>query len=240
MTVLVFGAGGGVGAASARALHKRGLTVHLAARDRSAVAPLAEELGAEISTCDVLVDADLERTVAEAAGDDGLTGLVFAVGSIVLAPLAKAARSGYREAFELNVVSAAQAMRYGAPSLKKAGGAAVLFSSVAAGQGFANHAVISAAKAGVEGLSRALAAELAPQVRVNVIAPSLLGTKMAQAMTSNEKVAEGIAKSHPLPRLGRAEDAASLAAFLISEEASWITGQVFNVDGGRSTLRIRG
>ena len=88
-------------------------------------------------------------------------------------------------------------------------------------------------------MTLALAAELAPKVRVNAIAPSLTRTSLAQGLVSNETVANGIAQMHALPRLGTAEDIAALAAFLVSE-ASWITGQIIGVDGGRSTLRPKG
>jgi NAD(P)-dependent dehydrogenase (short-subunit alcohol dehydrogenase family) len=92
----------------------------------------------------------------------------------------------------------------------------------------------------VEGLTLALAAELAPRIRVNCIAPSLTRTPLAKALTGNEQMAAAIAQMHAIPRLGEAEDSAGLAAFLISEEAGWMTGQVIGVDGGRSTLRTKG
>lgn len=116
----------------------------------------------------------------------------------------------------------------------------VLFSSVAARAGFPNHAAIAAAKAAVEGLTVALVAELAPHVRVNCIAPSLTRTPLAEPLTRNAAMAEAIARQHPIPRLGEPEDAAALADFLLSAQAGWITGQVFGVDGGRSSLRGKG
>ena len=96
------------------------------------------------------------------------------------------------------------------------------------------------AKGAVEGLTRALAAELAPKIRVNAIAPSLTDTRLAQGLTGNPQMASAIAQLHPLPRLGRAEDSAHLAAFLLSDRADWITGQVIGVDGGRGRLRPKG
>ena len=95
------------------------------------------------------------------------------------------------------------------------------------------------AKGAVEGLALSLAAELAPKVRVNVVAPSLTRTPLAEGITGNPKMAEAIAEMHPLPRLGEPEDVASVAAFLISSDAAWMTGQVIGVDGGRSTLRTK-
>lgn len=95
------------------------------------------------------------------------------------------------------------------------------------------------AKGAVDGLTLSLAAELAPKIRVNAIAPSLTRTRLAEGLLSNERVLQALAALHPLGRLGRPEDPAALAAFLLSEEASWITGQIFSVDGGRSTLRLK-
>ena len=135
---------------------------------------------------------------------------------------------------------AALAVAAAAESLRAAQGSVVLFSSVAARAGFANHAVISAAKGAVEGLVVALAAELAPSVRVNAVAPSLTRTRMAEGLTSHEPTARAVAAAHPIPRLGEADDAAALAAFLLSPDAGWITGQVLAVDGGRSTVRSKG
>jgi NAD(P)-dependent dehydrogenase (short-subunit alcohol dehydrogenase family) len=96
------------------------------------------------------------------------------------------------------------------------------------------------AKGAVEGLTRALAAELAPKVRVNAVAPSLTKTPLARALTASDAMAQGIAALHPMARLGEPEDIAEAAAFLLSPAASWITGQVIGVDGGRSTLRTKG
>lgn len=102
------------------------------------------------------------------------------------------------------------------------------------------HAAIGAAKAAVEGLVVSLAAELAPGVRVNGVAPSLTRTRIAEPMTRSAAMAEGIARTHPIPRLGEAEDAAAAADFLLSGAAGWITGQVLGVDGGRSAIPGKG
>ena len=103
-------------------------------------------------------------------------------------------------------------------------------------RGFINHAIVASAKGAIEGLTVSLAAEFAPNIRVNCIAPSLTKSKISNFLLKNEKIAEGIAKMHPLKRLGEGSDSAAVAHFLLSENSSWITGQIFGVDGGRSSL----
>tara|TARA_B110000003_G_scaffold165313_1_gene165309 strand:- start:1063 stop:1491 length:429 start_codon:yes stop_codon:yes gene_type:complete len=140
------------------------------------------------------------------------------------------------QSFNLNLVSAAEIIKSLADNLKRNKGSIVLFSTVAVKQGFPNHAIVSSAKGAVEGLTLALAAEFAPNIRVNCIAPSLTKSKISEFILKNEKMAESIAKMHPLKRVGEGSDSSSVAKFLLSEESSWITGQIFGVDGGRSTV----
>jgi NAD(P)-dependent dehydrogenase (short-subunit alcohol dehydrogenase family) len=240
VTVLVFGATGGIGGALARRLAASGRAQHLAGRDADALGALAAELGAPFSVCDVLDEAQLARTVAEAASGGTLAGLAFCVGSIVLKPLGRATVADHLEAYRVNVLAAARAIALAAEALKAGQGAVVLFSSVAARAGFPSHSVIGPVKAAVEGLTVALAAELAPAVRVNCIAPSLTRTAMAAPLTGNAAMAKAIAAQHPIPRLGEPADSAALAAFLLGPESGWITGQVIGVDGGRSSIRSKG
>ncbi|XBQ15718.1 MAG: SDR family oxidoreductase [Oceanicaulis sp.] len=240
MTTLIFGATGGVGEALARRLSASGETLFLTGRDEEKLRALADELGARCTTCDALDTEQIEAAVEEAASEDGLSGLAFCVGSIDLAPLRRSNRDTLRKSFELNAVSAAEALRCADPHLKKSGGAAVLFSTVAVSQGFVSHAAISMAKGAVEGLTRAVAAEWAPKARINAVAPSILDTGIAQPLLSSDKMRESLGKMHALERIGAPEDAASLAAFLLSEDAGWITGQVFTIDGGRSRVRTKG
>lgn len=193
------------------------------------------------ASCDVREPEAIAQVVARVTeGGIGIAALAYCVGSIVLKPLKRAQASDFIEAFQVNALGAALAVRAAEQALRRAKGSVVLFSTVAAAVGFPNHTVIATAKGAVEGLTRSLAADLAPDVRVNCIAPSLMRTPLAQALTANETVATAIAQMHPIPRLGEADDAAAMAAFLLGPEAGWITGQVFAVDGGRGTLRVKG
>ena len=173
--------------------------------------------------------------VVSDVGDD-IDGLAFCVGSIDLKPLKLTKKSDFMQSFNLNLISATEVIKTLADNLKKNKGSVVLFSTVAVKQGFPNHAIVSSAKGAIEGLTLALAAEFAPNIRVNCIAPSLTNSKIAQPMLKNTAIAEGIAKAHPLKRIGEGKDSASLAKFLLSNDSSWITGQVIAVDGGRSKL----
>ncbi|MBT8398474.1 MAG: SDR family oxidoreductase [Gemmatimonadetes bacterium] len=240
--VLIFGGSGGVGSALARNLAARGTPMHLFARDQSRLEAIASEIGdAAVTAVDVMDGSALTAAVQEACeGEAGAAGLAYCVGSIVLKPLKRTTEADFLEAFRLNSVGAALAVQAAEPALRRAGGSVVLFSTIAAGSGFTNHTVTAAAKGATEALTRSLAADLAPDVRVNCIAPSLLRTPLARSLTENEVMAKSIAQLHPLPRLGEAEDAASLADFLLGPESSWISGQVISVDGGRSTLRVKG
>jgi NAD(P)-dependent dehydrogenase (short-subunit alcohol dehydrogenase family) len=236
--IVVAGATGGIGAALARRLAARGAEPFLLARDPARLAALGAELGAPWRAVDVTDAPALKATLAEAGTP--LRGLAFCIGSILLKPAGRLTEADFLDAFRLNALAAAMAVQAAMPALAAGQGSVVLFSSVAARKGFANHAAISAAKAAVEGLAVALAAELAPQVRVNCIAPSLTKTQLAEPLTRSPQMAEAIARQHPIPRLGEAQDAAALADFLLSDAAGWITGQVIGVDGGRGAVAGKG
>lgn len=238
-TYLIYGGNGGIGSAIARSLAQDGHRLHLAGRDANRLAELAAELGASSSVADVTDPDQIARTATE-AGDD-LAGLVYAVGTINLKPLGRMTGDDFLTDFRVNAAGAALAVQASLDALKAGeGGSVLLFSSVAVGQGFAAHASVSMAKGAVEGLTRALAAELAPKVRVNAIAPSLTSTPLAASMTASEQMAKAIAGMHAIARLGSADDHAALARVLLTDAGGWITGQVIGVDGGRSSLRTKG
>lgn len=236
--VLIFGATGGIGSATTRLLASQGRSLHLVARTQDRLEALARDVGAGFTVADALDGDGLARAVDEAGGS--LSGLVFAIGSIDVKPLKAAGEDDFIDAFRLNLVAAAEAVRLAAPALREANGGVVLFSSVAAAQGFANHAVIAAAKGAVEGYARAAATELAPDIRINCIAPSLVDTPLAQGFTGNEAMRNAIARLHPVGRIGQPEDVASAVAWLLGPETGWVTGQTIRIDGGRSTLRPKG
>jgi NAD(P)-dependent dehydrogenase (short-subunit alcohol dehydrogenase family) len=230
---LIFGATGSVGSSLAEQLKNSGNDVHLVARNESEVKTIAEQLGCSYTVADVLEDGFIEKVKSEI---NGIKGIAYCVGSIDLKPLRMVTEADMNKCMKLNLYSAIEAIKGYHESLKKNKGSVVLFSTVAAQRGFSNHTIIASAKAAVEGLTVTLAAEFAPHIRVNCVAPSLSKSKIAEPMLKNPAIAEGIAKAHPLKRLGEGKDSAALAKFLITEDSSWVTGQVIAVDGGRSKL----
>ena len=230
---LIFGATGSIGSSLAEQLKNSGNDIHLVARNESEVKAIAEKLGCSYTVADVLEDEFIEKVKTDI---NDIKGIAYCVGSIDLKPLRMVTEADMNKCMKLNLYSAIEAIKGFQENLKKNKGSVVLFSTVAAQRGFTNHTIIASAKAAVEGLTVTLAAEFAPNIRVNCIAPSLSKSKIADPMLKNPAIAEGIAKAHPLKRLGEGKDSAALAKFLITEESSWVTGQVIAVDGGRSKL----
>jgi NAD(P)-dependent dehydrogenase (short-subunit alcohol dehydrogenase family) len=168
-----------------------------------------------------------------------IDGLVYCPGSINLKPFHRLTDEDFIDDFKLNVLGAIKVIRTILPLLKNSDQASiVLFSTVAVSQGMPYHTSVACAKGAIEGLAKSLAAELAPRIRVNVIAPSLTDTPLAAKLLATEEKKKLSGDRHPLKRFGESTDIASLAAFLLSNDSSWITGQVIGADGGISTLRI--
>jgi NAD(P)-dependent dehydrogenase (short-subunit alcohol dehydrogenase family) len=230
---LIFGATGSVGSSLAEQLKNSGNDIHLVARNEGEVKVIADKLGCSYTVADVLEDGFIEKVKSDI---NEIKGIAYCVGSIDLKPLRMVTEADMNKCMKLNLYSAIETIKGFQESLKKNKGSVVLFSTVAAQRGFTNHTIIASAKAAVEGLTVTLAAEFAPNIRVNCIAPSLSKSKIAEPMLKNPAIAEGIAKAHPLKRLGEGKDSAALAKFLITDESSWITGQIIAVDGGRSKL----
>ena len=230
---LIFGATGSIGSSLSEQLKNSGNDIHLVARKETEVKAIADKLGCSFTVADVLEENFIEKVKVDAPD---IKGIAYCVGSIDLKPLRMVKEEDFNKCMKLNLYSAVEAIKGYQESLKKNKGSVVLFSTVAAQRGFTNHSIIASAKAAVEGLTVSLAAEFAPSIRVNCIAPSLTNSKIAQPMLKNKALAEGIAKAHPLKRLGEGRDSAALAKFLLTEESSWVTGQIIAVDGGRSKL----
>ena len=230
---VIFGATGSIGSSLAEQLKNSGNDIHLVARNESELSPISEKLGCSHTVADVLEDGFVEKVKSDISE---IKGLAYCVGSIDLKPLRMVNEQDFQKCMKLNLYAAVEAIKGFQESLKKNKGSIVLFSTVAAQRGFTNHAIIASTKAAVEGLTVSLAAEFAPNIRVNCVAPSLTKSKIAEPMLKNTAIAEGIAKAHPLKRLGEGKDSAALAKFLLTEDSSWVTGQIIAVDGGRSKL----
>ncbi|MFM7823251.1 MAG: SDR family NAD(P)-dependent oxidoreductase, partial [Bacteroidota bacterium] len=167
-----------------------------------------------------------------------INGLVYCPGSITLKPFRSLKADDFINDFQINLLGAVRCIQQYLPRLLETSNPSiVLFSTVAVQSGMAFHASVSAAKGAVEGFGKALAAELAPKVRVNVIAPSLTATPMAEKLTNSEAKLKASEERHPLKRIGQPDEIASMAKYLLSPEAAWVTGQVFHIDGGMSSLK---
>jgi NAD(P)-dependent dehydrogenase (short-subunit alcohol dehydrogenase family) len=226
-TILMIGGNSGIGLATARLLQSQGDFLVAAARSPG---PLIE-LGIPVQPFDALYPSSLELPPV-------LDGLVYFPGSITLKPFQRLTPEDFLNDFRINCLGAAAALQTALPALKAAPSASVvLFSTVAVAQGLSFHASIAAAKGAVEGLMRSLAAELAPKIRVNAIAPSLTDTPLAGNLLNSDARMEAAAKRHPLQRVGDPEDVAQLVAFLLSEASRFFTGQILRPDGGLSSVR---
>ena len=235
---LIIGATGAVGSSLVKLIKdddRLANEAHLVGKNEDEVSKLSEETGFNYTIADVIQSDFLEK-LEEDLKEVEIHGIAYCVGSIDLKPINLITKKDYLKSFELNFFPIVDIIKKFQENLKRNKSSIVLFSTVAVKQGFPNHSIISPVKASLEGLTVSLASELAPNIRINCIAPSLSNSKMASKLLKNTKISEAIAKQHPLKRLGEGLDSAALAKFLLSTESSWITGQIIGVDGGRSNV----
>ena len=228
---LIIGGTKGIGLQIVQQLHRGGHQIYVLARQ---VDQLPESDNIHFMETDIT-----QQPIDVSALPEVLDGLVYCPGSINLKPFHRLSEQDFLADWQINFMGAVKSIQAALPLLKKADKSSiVLFSTVAVAVGMPFHASVAGAKGAVEGLARSLAAELAPRIRVNCIAPSLTNTPLASKLLSSEEKVEGSAKRHPLQRIGQAEDMAEMACFLLSDQASWMTGQVLRVDGGMSAIKL--
>lgn len=234
---LILGATGGIGSALARSLAADGVPLILAARSMGRLMGLAEELGARARAIDAESPDEVKAIIEE---EGPISAAVNCVGSIFLKPAHLTTAQEFDDTMRRNAVTAFNLVRSAAPAMRSTGGSIVLTSSCAATVGLASHEAIAAAKAAVEGLTRAAAASYAAwNVRVNAIAPGLVNTPLSERITSNETALEASRSMHPIGRIGEPTDVARAIRWLLDPASDWITGEVIAVDGGLANLRSR-
>lgn len=180
----------------------------------------------------------LDETLDLSFLPEQIDGLVYCPGAINLKPFARIKAEDFMADYQLQVLGAIKIIQAVLPKMKTSASASiVLFSTVAVQAGFNFHSLVSASKGAIEGLTRALSAELAPKIRVNCIAPSITDTPLAGNLLNTPEKIEANAQRHPLKKIGKAEDIANAVAFLTSDESAWMTGQVLKIDGGMSVIK---
>jgi len=227
---LIVGASSGIGLSLAQKLNQKGNTVY-GTFNKTVVSNDKDIQYHKLNVLDEELNLDfLPET---------LNGLAYCPGSINLAPFKQIKPAAFLQDYQLQVVGAVKIIQHILPKLKTTGNASiVLFSTVAVQTGFNFHSQVAASKGALEGLTKALAAEFAPTIRVNAVAPSITKTPLAEKFLNNDKKIEANEKRHPLKKIGTPEDVANLAAYLLSNQSAWLTGQIITIDGGISSLRV--
>lgn len=226
--ILIIGASSGIGKASAQLLAQE----HNIIGTYNKTNPEAIE-NTSFHHLDVLSNAyDLSFLPEQ------IDALVYCPGAINLKPFARIKPEDFIADYELQVLGAVKIIQAILPRMKASSAASiVLFSTVAVQSGFNFHSLVSASKGAIEGLTRALSAELAPKIRVNCIAPSITDTPLAGTLLSTDEKKEANAQRHPLKKIGTAMDIANAVSFLVNDSSSWMTGQVLKIDGGMSVIK---
>ena len=231
LNYIIIGASSGIGKQLALQLHKGG---HHVVGTYFKTSP--QQLPQEIAMHPLNV---LEENLDFSFLPEKVDGLVYCPGSINLKPFARITPTDFLNDYTLQVIGAVKVIQASLPKLKLAEQASVvLFSTVAVQLGLNFHAQVASSKGAIEGLTRSLAAEFSPKIRVNCIAPSLTDTPLSAALLSSDEKKEANAQRHPLKKIGSSADIANMAEFLLSERAAWITGQIFHVDGGMGSLKV--
>lgn len=226
--ILIVGGNSGIGLATVRKLQAQGHELVAAARGQDQL----QALGIPVQDFDA-------SAVGALTLPEQLDGLVYFPGTINLKPFHRISREDFLAEFQVNALAAVEVIQQALPALKKSPSASVLlFSTIAVQTGMPFHASIAAAKGAVEGITRSLAAELAPKIRVNAIAPSLTDTPLASALLSNDAKKEAAAERHPLKRIATAEELANLASYLLTTDSAPLTGQILHPDNGLSSLKL--
>jgi NAD(P)-dependent dehydrogenase (short-subunit alcohol dehydrogenase family) len=229
--ILLIGGSYGIGLAIAKELQYEN-KVFVASRTNAEIA--------EMHVTHIQFDATTD-TLDTSKLPEIIDGLVYCPGSINLRPFRGLKPEAFEQDLQINFISLVKVIQSVLPNLTASNQSSiVLFSSVAASMGMPFHTSVAAAKGAIEGFAKAFAAEYAPKIRVNVIAPSLTDTPLAEKFLSNDDKKEKSAQRHPLKRVGTSEDMGQMASFLLSEKSSWISGQILHVDGGMSTLLVNG
>ncbi len=229
--ILLIGGSYGIGLAIAKELQFEN-NVYIASRSSENLADVRATHIAFDATTDTIDTSKLPTII---------DGLVYCPGSINLRPFKGLKPEAFETDLQINFISLVKIIQSVLPNLLVSEQASIVaFSSVAATMGMPFHTSVAASKGAIEGFAKALAAEYAPKIRVNVIAPSLTDTPLADKFLNNETKQEKSAERHPLKRFGKPEDSAQMATFLLSDKSSWISGQIFHVDGGMSTLLVNG
>lgn len=225
--ILLIGGSHGIGKAIASKIADYS-NVYIASRT-------SEGLG-EIMCTHITFDATTDTLDLDKVPDE-LHGFIYLPGSINLKPFKMLPTDTFEKDMQLNFFSLVNVVHQIMPRLAE-GASMVFFSTVAVGTGMPFHTSVAASKGAIEGFAKSLAAEYAPKLRVNVIAPSLTDTPLAKRLLNNDKKREMMAERHPLKRVGTADDIANTAIFLLKDDSSWMTGQILGVDGGMSTLNV--